>query len=183
MSKSIAYTGALVAALLVASAGAAAAQGADAPVTAGASPGGLNSSSISGSSDVEGDYLGSAGEQLPGSVTGSLPGYASGPLGSAATLACNVGTVAGAAAGLTGVPLPIPVGIVCMVLNPVAESADSLLKGDVEGSVGAMVGGVPLVGDSLEGQLDTASATEVVEGSLGAEKLGSLAETSLSPQG
>lgn len=183
MSKSIAYTGALVAALLVASAGAAAAQSADGLSSFGAPSGGLGSSAISGSTDVEGDYLGSAGELLPGSVTGSLPGYASGPLGSAATLACNVGTVAGAAAGLTGVPLPIPVGIVCMVLNPVAESADSLLNGDVEGSVGAVVGGLPLVGDSLEGQLDTASATEVVEGSLGAEQLGSLTETSLSPQG
>ena len=69
MSKSIAFTGALVAALLVASAGTAAAQSTD-----GLSSGGLDSSSISGSSDVEGDYLGSAGELLPGSVTGSLPG-------------------------------------------------------------------------------------------------------------
>lgn len=178
MSKSIAFTGALVAALLVVSAGTAAAQSAD-----GLSSDDLDSSSISGSSDAEGDYLGAAGELLPGSVTGSLPGYTSGPLGSVATLACNVGTVAGAAAGLTGVPLPIPVGIVCMVVNPVAESADSLLKGDVEGSVGAVVGGVPLVGASLEGQLDTASATDVVDGSLGEEQLGSLTETSLSPQG
>ena len=37
-----------------------------------------------------------------------------------------------------------------MVLNPVAESADALLEGDVQGSVGAVVSGVPLVGASLE---------------------------------
>ncbi|MDX2357327.1 hypothetical protein [Dietzia sp. PP-33] len=171
MSKSLAFVGALAASLILASAGTAAAQSGDL----------LDSGSVSGSSDVEGDYLGSAGELLPGSVTGSLPGYASGPLGSVATLACNVGTVAGAAAGLTGVPLPIPVGVVCMVVNPVAESGDSLLNGDVDGSVSAIVGGVPLVGDSLEGQVDTASATEAVGGSLG-DELGSLEETSLSPQ-
>lgn len=176
MSKSIAYTGALAAALLLASAGTAGAQGAD-DVPSGS----LDSSSISGSSDVEGDYLGSAGELLPGSVTGSLPGYASGPLGSAATVACNVGMVVGAAAGLTGMPLPVPVGVVCMVVNPVAESADSLLEGDVQGSVEAVVSGVPLVGDSLEGQIDTASATESAEGFLGEGQLGSLTD-SVAPQ-
>lgn len=184
MSKTITYAGALAAALLVASAGAAGAQSAE-----GMSSEGLDTSSISGSAtegDTEGDAeegaLGSAGELLPGSVTGSLPGYASGPLGSTATLACNVGTIAGAAAGLTGIPVPVPVGIVCMAVKPVAESGDSLLAGDIEGSVSAIVGGVPLVGDSLEGQVDTASAVERVEGSLGAERLGSLSESSLSPE-
>jgi hypothetical protein len=179
MPKSIAYTGALVAALLVASAGTATAQSAE-----GFSSDGVDAASVSGSPDADGGFLGGAGELLPGSVTGSLPGYASGPLGSVATLACNIGTVAGAAAGLTGVPLPIPVGVVCMVVNPVAESADSLLKGDVEGSVEAVVGGVPLVGGSLAGQLDTASATEsvtgVLDGSVG-ERLGSLSESALTP--
>ena len=156
MSKTIAYAGVLAAALLLSSAGAAAAE-------------------------TDGGYLGPAGELLPGSVTGSLPGYTSGPLGSPATLACNIGTVVGTAAQLMGAGLPIPVGIICAVVNPVAESADFLLDGDIDGSVGAVVGGVPLVGDSLEGQIDTASATDSVEGVLG-ERLGSLAEESLSPE-
>lgn len=115
MSKTIAYAGVLAAALLLSSAGAAAAE-------------------------TDGGYLGPAGELLPGSVTGSLPGYTSGPLGSTATLACNIGTVVGTAAQLMGAGLPIPVGIICAVVNPVAESADFLLDGDIDGSVGAVVG-------------------------------------------
>lgn len=170
MFRTLACAGAVAAALVVMSTGAAAAQ----------SSGATNSSSLPGSSETEGDYLGEAGELLPGSVTGSLPGYASGPLGSTATLACNIGSAVGAAANLMGAPLQVPVGVVCMVLNPVAASADSLLKGDVAGSVGAVVSGVPLVGNSLEDQLDTGSATESVEGSVG-DRLGSLAETSLTP--
>lgn len=188
MSKTITYAGALAAALLVVSAGSAAAQDAD-----GVSSEALDTSSVSGSSATEGGtegdtedtaeegYLGSAGELLPGSVTGSLPGYTTGPLGSTATLACNVGTIASAAAGLTGVPLPIPVGMVCMVINPVAESGDSLLAGDVEGSVGAIVGGIPLIGGSIGDKIDTSSVTDKVEGSIGEEGLGSLTESSLSP--
>lgn len=188
MSKTITFASALAAALLVASAGSAAAQSGD-----GLSSEGLGTASASGSSATETDpaegteapveegYLGSAGELLPGSVTGSLPGYTTGPLGSTATLACNVGTIASAAAGLTGVPLPIPVGMVCMVLNPVAESGDSLLAGDVDGSVGAIVGGIPLIGGSIGDKIDTSSVTEKVQGSIGEEGLGSLTESSLSP--
>lgn len=68
-----------------------------------------------------------------------------------------------------------------MVLNPVAESADALLEGDVQGSVGAVVSGVPLVGASLEDQIDTGSATESVEGSVG-DRLGSVSEAALTPE-
>lgn len=64
-------------------------------------------------------------------MTDSLPGHTTGPLGSAATLACNLGSVAVAAAGLTCVLLPIPGGQICIVLNHLAESADALLNGDV----------------------------------------------------
>lgn len=182
MTKSIAYAGALAAALLVISTGTAAAQSAGGP-----SSGDLDSSSLTGLSESgteagaeEEGPLGSAGELMPASVTGSLPGYTSGPIGSVANATCAAGTVASAAANLAGFPIPLPVGIVCMVVKPVAESADSLVNGDVEGSVGAVLGGVPLVGGSLEGNVDTASATESVEGSVG-ERLGSLTETSLTP--
>lgn len=171
MSRTIALAGAAAAVLLVASAGTAAAQSSEA----------LGSDSLPESSETEGGYLGDVGELLPGSVTGSLPGYASGPLGSTATLACNIGSAVGTAANVLGAPLQVPVGVICMVVNPVAESADSLLKGDVAGSVSAAVGGVPLVGASLEDEVDTGSATESVEGSVG-DRLGSVAETSLSPQ-
>ncbi|MCY1656690.1 hypothetical protein OVA21_05640 [Dietzia sp. SL131] len=171
MTKTITCAGAMAAALLVISTGAATAQ------TAGA----VGSDSLPGSSETEGGYLGEAGELLPGSVTGSLPGYASGPLGSTATLVCNLGSAAGAAANLMGVPLQVPVGVICMVLNPVAESADALLEGDVQGSVGAVVSGVPLVGASLEDQIDTGSATESVEGSVG-DRLGSVSEAALTPE-
>lgn len=192
MSKTIAYAGALATALLVASAGAAAAQ----EESGGLSSEGLSSSSISGSASSETDTdtdtetgtegeegpLGSLGELAPTSVTGSLPGYTTGPIGSTAAVACNIGTVAGWAAQATGVPLPVPVGLICNILNPVARSADSLVAGDVEGSVGAILAGVPLVGNSLADKVDTGSATESVEGSVG-DRLGSLAETSVSQEG
>lgn len=189
MSKSIAYVGALAAALLVASAGTAAAQSSD-PADTGSIPGsaaadgengaGAENGSGAGAEDGETGQLGELGELLPGSVTGSLPGYASGPLGSAATLACNVGSGAGLVANAIGAPLQVPVGVICAVLNPAARSADALLAGDVDGSVSAVLSGVPLVGGSLADQLDTSSATESVEGSVG-DELGSLTETSLSP--
>ena len=171
MTKTITCAGAVAAVLLVFSTGAAAAQTSEA----------TGSDSLPGASETEGGYLGEAGELLPGSVTGSLPGYASGPLGSTATLVCNLGSAAGAAANLMGVPLQVPVGVICMVLNPVAESADALLEGDVQGSVGAVVSGVPLVGASLEDQMDTGSATESVEGSVG-DRLGSVSEAALTPE-
>lgn len=171
MTKTLAYAGAMAAAFLVISTGTAAAQTSEA----------VGSDSLPGSSETEGGFLGEAGELLPGSVTGSLPGYASGPLGSTATLVCNLGSAAGAAANLMGVPLQVPVGVICMVLNPVAESADALLEGDVQGSVSAAVSGVPLVGASLEDQVDTGSATESVEGSVG-DRLGSVTEAALSPE-
>lgn len=186
MTKTIAYAGALATALLVASAGAAVAQEAG-----GLSSDGLDTSSLSGmvgggggdteGEDAEAGPLGSLGELAPASVTGSLPGYTTGPIGSTAAVGCNIGTVAGWAAQATGIPLPVPVGIVCGVLNPVARSADSLVAGDIEGSVGAIVGGVPVVGNSLADQVDTGSATESVEGVVG-ERLGSLSESSLSPE-
>ena len=189
MTKSIAYVGALAAALLVASAGTAAAQSSD-PADTGSIPGsaaadgengtGAERGSGAGAEDGETGQLGELGELLPGSVTGSLPGYASGPLGSAATFACNVGSAAGLAANAIGAPLQVPVGVICAVLNPAARSADALLAGDVDGSVSAVLSGVPLVGGSLADQRDTSSATESVKGSVG-EQLGSLTETSLSP--
>ncbi|MGN0101259.1 MAG: hypothetical protein ACI39C_09990 [Dietzia sp.] len=214
MSKSIAYVGAVAAALLVVTAGTASAQsslpgdtgsipgspsGADengADENGGDEDGAGGTGSVSGSETGAGDDtdgetgpLGEFGELLPGSVTGSLPGYTTGPLGSAATVACNVGSAAGLAANAVGAPLPVPVGVICSVLNPAAKSADALLAGDVAGSVDAVLGGVPLVGTSLADQLDTSSATESVEGSVGerlgsvSERLGSLTEASLAPAG
>lgn len=194
MSKTIAYVGALAAALLVASAGTAAAQS-DEFVEAG-SGSGSDSGSLSGSSladgdeaegdateevAAEGDELGSVGELAPASVTGSLPGYATGPLGSTATLVCNVGSVAGLAANVTGVPLPIPISGICSVLNPLAKSGDALMGGDVQGSVDAVIGGIPLVGGSVTNNVDTSSVADQVEGLVG-DRLGSLAESSLSPE-
>lgn len=182
MTKTIAYAGALATALFVASAGPAVAQSGE-----GLSSEGLGGSSLS--SGAEGDEtgteeegpLGSVGELAPASVTGSLPGYTTGPIGSTAAVGCNIGTVAGWAAQAMAIPLPVPVGIVCSIVNPVARSLDSLVAGDVEGSVGEVIGGVPVVGNSLADQVDTASATESVEGVVG-DRLGSLAETSLSPE-
>lgn len=183
MSKSTVCVGALAAALLVASAGAAAAQS-SLPANTGSIPGSTAAEGENGVGDGTEDggagRLGELGELLPGSVTGSLPGYASGPLGSSATFACNVGSAAGLAANAIGAPLQVPVGVICAVLNPAARSTDALLAGDVDGSVSAVLSGVPLVGTSLADQLDTSSATESVEGSVG-ERLGSLTETSLSP--
>lgn len=173
MSRTIANAGALAAALLVASAGAAAAESAELPGSSGTSGPGEASLSAEMMSEVD------VGEMF-GSVTGSLPGYATGPFGSTATFACNVGSAAGLAATAVGTPLPVPVGIVCMVAKPVAESADALLDGDAEGSVSAVVGGVPVVGASIEDEVDTGSATESVEGSVG-DRLGSIAEGSLTP--
>jgi len=175
MPKTIAYAGALAAAFLVASAGTAAAQSGELLEAVS----GSDSGSPAGSSEVEGDYLGSVGESAPASVTGSLPGYATGPFGSVATLACNVGSAAGLAANVTGVPLPIPVGGICSVVNPLAESVDALLDGDTQGSVDAVIGGIPLVGSFITKLMDTSSVTERVEGSVG-ERLGSLQESSLS---
>lgn len=139
MSKSLAFTGAIATALLVASAGTASAQ------------------------SLPADYLGSAGEVLPGSVTGSLPGYASGPLGSAATAVCNVGSVAGS----VGVGLPAEIDPVCKVIPAVAESGDLFMLGDYGGSVSALVGAVPFVGGSLARMVPTQSAADAVEGSVG----------------
>ena len=99
MTKTIAYAGAVAAALLVASAGAAVAE-----ESGGLSSGGLGSASLSGQADgnAEGEDsgegeaegpLGSLGELAPASVTGSLPGYTTGPIGSTAAVGCNIGTV------------------------------------------------------------------------------------------
>ena len=182
MSKTLAYAGVLASALLLSSAGAAAAQS-----LGGASPDGPGSASPTAPADpapvdqAEGP-LGSVGELAPASVTGSLPGYTSGPVGSVANSVCGVGTVAGSAANLVGIPLPVPVGIVCTIVKPVAESVDHLLRGDAEGSVGAVIGGVPIVGASLGEVVDTGSATESVEGVLGQGQLGSLAGASATPE-
>ncbi len=179
MSKILAYAGALASALLVASAGAAAAQSAELFEAGSDSGSGSGSGSNSASSQTDADYLGELGEMAPASVTGSLPGYATGPLGSTATLACNVGSVAGLAANLTGVPLPIPIGNICMIAKPLLHSGDFLMTGDVQGSVDSVLAGIPLVGGSLSEKLDTSSVTEQVEELVG-DRLGSLAENSLS---
>lgn len=179
MSTSLTLTGALAAALLVASAGTAAAQSADdlsmgsIDASSVSGPGSAESGSTgteSGTSGAEGNYLGSAGEMLPGSVTGSLPGYASGPMGSAATAVCNVGS----AAGLAGMGLPGSVDPVCKVLPAAGESGDLFMQGDYTGSVSALIGAVPFVGGSLERVVPTGSAADAVEGSVGAAPTDSL---------
>lgn len=175
MSKTIAYAGALAAAMLVASTGTAAAQSADLLGAVGS-----DSGSLSASSETEGDYLGEIGDMAPASVTGSLPGYATGPLGSTAALACNVGSAAGLAANVTGVPLPLPISGICSFLSPLAKAGDALLGGDAQGSVDAVIGGIPIVGTLITKSMDTSSVTEQVEGSIG-DQLGSLQESSLSP--
>lgn len=186
MSKTIAYVGALAASLLVASAGSAAAQGDElAEAGSGSGSGSLSTSSLAGDEGAaddttEGDELGSVGELVPASVTGSLPGHATGPLGSTATLACNVGSVAGLAANLSGLPLPVPISAICSVVSPLAESGDALMDGDVQGSVDAVIGGVPVIGGSVTNNVDTSSVADRVEG-LAGDRLGSLAESSLSP--
>lgn len=189
MSKTIAYVGALAAALLVTSAGTAAAQS-DELLGAGSGPGSVSDSLSASTPDdaeeieddaTEGDELGSVGELAPASVTGSLPGYATGPLGSTATLVCNVGSVAGLAANVTGVPLPLPISGICSVINPLAASGDALMGGDVQGSVDAVIGGVPIIGGSVSKNVDTSSVADRVEDLVG-DRLGSLAGSSLSPE-
>ena len=188
MSKVIANAGALAAALLVASAGAAVAQSGEifeSGSGSGSDSGALSASAPADVDDPTGnegdaDGLGSVGELAPASVTGSLPGYATGPLGSTAMLVCNVGSAAGLAANATGVPLPIPISGICSVLNPLAASGDALMGGDFQGSVDAVIGGVPLVGGSVTKHVDTSSVAERVEGLVG-DRLGSLSEGSLSP--
>lgn len=174
MTKSIAYVGALAAALLAISTGPAAAQSADGLSSDSLSP----SSSLSGSGEGGDGSLGSLGENMPGSVTGSLPGFATGPIGSAGNLACNVGSAANLAGNLAGMPLPLPIGPICMGVVPIAESADSLVEGDVQGSVDTVIGGVPVVGNSVGDNVDTGSVTESVEDVVG-DQLGSLSESSL----
>ncbi len=105
-------------------------------------------------------YLGEAGELLPGSVTGSLPGYATGPIGSAAHTVCNVGSVA----GLAGMGVPGMLAPVCMVAPAVGESIDQFIAGQYEGSVKSIIGGIPYVGSLLVQVVPTESAAEAVEG-------------------
>ena len=100
---------------------------------------------------------------LPGSVTGSLPGYASGPVGSAAYAVCNLGT----AAGWVGLTLPELVRPVCMVAPAIGRSVYQFVEADYTGSVKSLIGGVPYVGSILVHVVPTESAVEVVEGSAG----------------
>lgn len=139
MSRSITAIGALAAGLLVL---------ASAPAHAQSVP------------ELPPDYLGEAGELLPGSVTGSLPGYATGPVGSAAHAACNAGSVA----GLVGVGVPGILSPACMVVPAVGEAIDQFVQGDYQGSVDSIIGGVPYVGSLLEQVVPTESAVESVEG-------------------
>ncbi|WP_347238291.1 hypothetical protein [Dietzia sp. B19] len=114
---------------------------------------------------------GTANAQL-GSVTGSLPGSTSGPVGSTATAVCNVGSVANlAGAGL-------PTSAVCSVAPALGRSIDHLLAGDTNGSVSALVGGVPGVGSALERVVPTDSAADLVD-----QALAGIDATSLTPQG
>ena len=139
MSKAIAAVGALAAGLVVL---------AGAPAHAQSVP------------ELPADYLGEAGELLPGSVTGSLPGYATGPVGSATHAACNAGSVA----GLAGAGVPGMVRHVCMVAPAVGEAIDQFVLGDHQGSVDSIIGGVPYVGSLLRQLVPTESAVEAVEG-------------------
>lgn len=145
MYKTTAAVGALAAGLLVLSAGTASAQG------------------------LPQDYLGSAGDVLPGSVTGSLPGYATGPLGSAAHTVCNVGSVAGSA----GAPVPGELDSACQFAPALGNSGDLFLLGDYNGSVGELIGGVPYVGSVLKRVVPTESAADAVEGAVGQLPAGS----------
>src|SRR5699024_6575269 len=110
----------------------------------------------------DGGSLGSAGELLPSSVTGSLPGYASGPLGSAATAVCNVGSVAGS----VGVGLPAAVSPVCRVLPALGHSGDRSPLGDYHGSVAELLGGGADVGSALVRVVPTDSAASAAGGSM-----------------
>ncbi|MFL0578178.1 hypothetical protein [Dietzia sp. 179-F 9C3 NHS] len=102
---------------------------------------------------------GTANAQL-GSVTGSLPGFATGPVGSTANAVCNVGSVA----NLAGVGLPIDMA--CKVLPAAGESLDMFFLGDVNGSISKLLGGVPYVGSALQQVVPTESAAEPIEGAL-----------------
>jgi len=114
-------------------------------------------------------YLGSAGDILPGSVTGSLPGYATGPLGSAAHTVCNVGSVAGSA----GAALPGELDAACQLAPALGNSGDMFLLGDYHGSVSELVGGVPYVGSALKRVVPTGSAADSVEGAVSQLPVGS----------
>lgn len=87
---------------------------------------------------------GVANAQL-GSVTGSLPGQTTGPLGSIAHTVCNVGSLA----NLVGVGLILEAP--CYVLPSAGEAADTLIGGNPQGSTAALLGGLPGVGSLLEG--------------------------------
>ena len=139
MSRSIAAVGALAAGLLILG---------SAPALAQSLP------------ELPPDYLGEVGEVLPGSVTGSLPGYATGPVGSTAHAACNAGSVA----GLAGVGVPGLLRPVCMVAPALGEAIDQSMVGDYQGSVDSLIGGVPYVGSLLQQVVPTESAVEAVEG-------------------
>lgn len=162
MSKSIVAVGALAVGLLAFSAGPATAQGLPGTDSAHIDPTSLDPAALIESTDVSGDYLGSVGEILPGSVTGSLPGYASGPMGSVANAVCNAGSVAGSA----GVALPEAVDPVCTVAPALAQSGDYFGLGDYDGSVRALVGGIPYVGSVLSRVVPTYSAAEAVDGAV-----------------
>lgn len=162
MSKSIAAAGALAVGLLVISAGTATAQGLPGTESAQIDPASLDPAALLGAADVPDDYLGSVGEILPGSVTGSLPGYATGPMGSVANAFCNAGSVAGSA----GIALPEAVDPVCTVVPALAQSGDYFGLGDYDGSVRALVGGVPYVGSALSRVVPTHSAAEAVDGAV-----------------
>ena len=162
MSKSISAVGALAVGLLVISAGTATAQGLPGTDSAQIDPATLDPAVLVGSTDVPGDYLGSVGDVLPGSVTGSLPGYATGPIGSVANAVCNAGSVAGSA----GVALPEAVDPVCSIAPALAQSGDYFGLGDYDGSVSALVGGVPYVGSVLSRVVPTHSAAEAVDGAV-----------------
>lgn len=104
---------------------------------------------------------GTASAQL-GSVTGSLPGHATGPLGSTATAVCNVGSVA----GLAGFGLGAPFDLACKAVPAIGESLDVFFTGDIHGSVAELIGGVPYVGSALQRVVPTDSAADPVEQAL-----------------
>ena len=102
MSRTIALTGAIAASVLVFSAGAAAAQSSDLPGSSEGFGSSALGSADQGSAGPEGADPGAGDADLSseidvsemfGSVTGSLPGHATGPFGSTATFVCNAGSV------------------------------------------------------------------------------------------
>lgn len=159
MSKSIVAVGALAAGMIVLSGAPAYAQSVPEP------PAG---------------YLGEVGELMPGSVTGSLPGYATGPVGSVAHAVCNVGSVA----GLAGVGLPGMLDPICMVAPAIGESIDQFMQADYQASVESMIGGVPYLGSLLVEVVPTESAVKAVEGAAtaGSGGMGELSAESISSQ-